>query len=75
MKAYVKVGKAIVKFGDIGIQKQIFHQHKGPIQIKNIDINKIIVCNKILLGTNVFKYFIGYKDAKKSDLYVFFSQK
>ena len=34
MKAYVKVGKAIVKFGDIGIQKQIFHQHKGPIQIK-----------------------------------------
>ena len=30
MKAYVKVEKAIVKFGDIGIQKQIFHQRKGP---------------------------------------------
>ena len=24
-----------IKFGDIKIQKQIFHQHKGPISIKN----------------------------------------
>ena len=40
----------VIKFCDIKIQKQKFHQHKGPkgpILIKNIDINKIIVSNKV----------------------------
>ena len=31
----------------------------------NIDINKIVVSNKISFGKKDFKYFIGYKDAKK----------
>ena len=39
--------KAIIKFGDIEIEKQKFHQHKRPILMKNIDINKIAVYNKI----------------------------
>ena len=64
MKAYIKKEK-IIKFGDIEIQKQIFHQHKEPISIKNIDINKIVVSNKVSFGKEAFKYFIGYKDAKK----------
>ena len=42
-----------------------FHQYKGPILIKNIDINKIVIHNKISFNKPVFKYFIGYKDAKK----------
>ena len=33
--------KTILKFSDIEIQKQKFHQHKAPISIKNIDINKM----------------------------------
>ena len=64
MKAYIKKEK-IIKFGDIEIQKQKFHQHKEPISIKNIDINKIVVSNKVSFGKEAFKYFIGYKDAKK----------
>ena len=32
----------IIKFGNIEIQKQTFHQHKGPISITNIDTNKLI---------------------------------
>ena len=55
----------IIKFGDIEIQKQKFHQHKAPISIKNIDINKIVVTNKVSFGKKAFKYFIGYKDSKK----------
>ena len=31
--------KTVTKFGDIEILKQKFHQHKGPISIKIIDIN------------------------------------
>ena len=56
--------KTIIKFGDIEIEKQKFTQHKRPISIKNIDINKIVLLNKASFGKNDFKYFIGYKDAK-----------
>ena len=44
------MGKTIIKFWDIEIQKQKFHQHKEPISIENIDINKILVSNKISFG-------------------------
>ena len=67
--------KRVITFGDIEIQKQKFHQHKGPISIKNIDIDKVIVSNKVPFGKKGFKCFIGYEDAKKIDFYVYFSQK
>ena len=40
----------ITKFVDIKIEKQVFHQHKRPISIKHIDINKIVVSNKVSFG-------------------------
>ena len=55
----------IIKFGDIEIEKQEFHLHKEQISIKNIDINKIAVSNKVYFHKKGFKYFFGYKDAKK----------
>ena len=42
-----------------------FHQHKNPILINNIDVNKTVVSKKVLFRKKGFKYFIGYKDAKK----------
>ena len=48
--------KTIIKFGDIEIQKQKVHQHKGSISIKNIDINKTVVSNKVSFGKKGFKY-------------------
>ena len=65
----------VKKFDDIEIKKQKFHQHKEPISIKIIDINKIVVFSEVSFGKKRFKYFIGYKDAKKIDLYVYFYQK
>ena len=56
----------IIKFGDFEIQKQKFHQHKRPILIKDVDINKIVVSNKVFFGKKGFKYFIAYKDTKKT---------
>ena len=58
--------KRIIKFGDIEIKMQKFNLHKGPISIKHIDIDKIVVSNKVSIGKKGFKYFIGYKDAKKT---------
>ena len=65
MKACITKEK-VIKFGDIKIQKQKSHQCKRPIPIKNIDINKSVVSNKVSCGKKRFKYFIGYKDAKKN---------
>ena len=53
-----------INFGDIEIEKQKFNQHKRPISINNIDINKI-VSNKVSFDEKVSKYFNDYKDAKK----------
>ena len=74
MKAYIKIEK-IIKFFGFKIVKRKFHQHNEPTSIKNIDINKIVISNKVSFGKKGFEYFIGYNDAKKLDLYVYFSQK
>ena len=60
--------KTIIKFNDIKIPKQKFHQPKRPISIKNVDIDKIVVSNKVPSGTKGFNYIIGYKDSTKSKL-------
>ena len=53
------------------MEKQKFHQHKRPILIKNIDINKIVLSNKVSFGKKGFKYCIGYKNAKTIPLCIF----
>ena len=75
LKSYVKMDKKIIKFDDTEIEIHKFHQYERPISIDNINANKIIVSNKISFGKNDFKYFIGYKDAKKLDLYAYSFQK
>ena len=60
MKVYIKIEKTFIK-----IEKQKFHQCKRPISIKNIDINKIVVSDKVSFGKKGFKCFIGHKDVKK----------
>ena len=63
--------KKIIKFDNTEIGKYKFHQYKSPISIDNVGVNKIVASNKISLGESEFEYFIGYKDAKKIDLYVY----
>ena len=67
--------KKIIKFGDSENEKRKFHQHKSPILVSNIDINKIEVSNKVSLGKKCLKYFIGYRGGKKLDLYACCFQK
>ena len=74
-KSYIKMEKTIIKFSDIETQKQKFYQHEGPISTKNVDIDKVIVSNKVPFDKKGFKYFIDYKDAKKINLYVYLSPK
>ena len=39
--------------------------------INNIDINKIVVSNKLNFGQLDFKFLIGCKDSEKLDLYAY----
>ena len=64
-----------MKFDDTDIEKYKFSQYKSPTSINNIDINKIAASYKFLFGKKFLKHFIGYKDAKKLDLYGYFFQK
>ena len=43
--------------------------------MQDVNINKIVVSNKVSFSKKGFKYFIGYKEAEKLDLQVYFSQK
>ena len=42
MNVYTKMDKTVIKFCDTEIEKQKLHQHKTPILINNIDINRSI---------------------------------
>ena len=39
--------KTVIRFDDIKIPKQKFRQHKRPVSIKNVDIDKIVVPSKV----------------------------
>ena len=62
--------KKNIKFDDIEIEKYKFHQHKSPCLIDSVDINKIVVANKVSFGKKDFKYFIDYKDARKTFMHI-----
>ena len=57
-----KVNKDGLTFDDIEIEKRRFHYSKYPLDINDVDINKIMVLNKVSFGKKGFKYLIGYKD-------------
>ena len=50
----------VLTFGNFEIEKNKFYCHKSPIFKKDIDIEKVLVCNKISSGERNYKYFIGY---------------
>ena len=68
-----KLIKEILTFGDIDIKKNIFYRHEIPILLKDGDIEKVLVSNKISSAQKNFKYFIGYlyNDNKVKPLYMF----
>ena len=47
-------------FGDIEVSKKEFYDSKKAISLKVVDINKIVVSNKIKGNNETSKYFIGY---------------
>ena len=66
------MGKEILTFGDIEIEKNKFYRHKSAIFLKDVDIDKVLVSNKISFAEKNYKCFIGYlnNDHKVKLLYI-----
>ena len=58
------MGKKIITFNNIEVEKK-FINTRTPISIHDVNIDRIVVSNKLLFGKKSFKHFIGYKDGKK----------
>ena len=56
--------KKTLKFDDTENEEYKFHQNKIPISINDMDINEIVVSDKLPVGKQ--KYLIGYKDDQKN---------
>ena len=54
-------------------EKEKCNQHKEPISLRNIDINKITVSKEVPFGKKEFKFF--YNNAKKKSIFMYISSK
>ena len=44
------MGKEFLTFGNIEFEKKNFYHHKSPIFLKDVDIEKVLVTEKISFG-------------------------
>ena len=73
-RAIKKTTKEFLKFGDVKIEEKKFHCSKKVIDVRDVDIEKIVVSHKLAYGRNKetdAKYFIGYKIGEKLYHYSF----
>ena len=70
--SYIKMGKKILTFGDIEIEKTEFYRNKILIPLTDVDIEKVLTSNKISFCEKNYKYFIGYlyNDKKVTPLHI-----
>ena len=54
------MGKEILMFEDIEIEKNKCYRHETAICLKDVDIEKVLVSNKISFSEKNCKYLIGY---------------
>ena len=47
-------------FGDIEVSKKSFYDRKKAIKLNLVDVNDIVVSNKVKGNNGTSKYFIGY---------------
>ena len=50
-----------MNFDNIKVKKQKFHQYKNPISIYNVNIDRIVVSNKVHFGKKGFKNLLEWK--------------
>ena len=74
--SHVKIGREILTFRDIELEKNKFYRYKSPIFLNDADIEKVLVSKKISLREKGYKYFIGclQNDHKVKPLHIMLSK-
>ena len=49
-----------IKFGDKEVNKKEFYSSKQAISMYSVDLNKIVVSNKLKINDTTYKYICGY---------------
>ena len=60
----IRMSEKTPKFGNIRVNKKELHKSKEPISLDLVNINQIVVSDKLKHSNDEFKYFIGYKEGK-----------
>ena len=55
------MGKKILKFNNIRVNKKEFHKSKQPIDLMSVNADQIVLSDKFKHSEEGFKYFIGYE--------------
>ena len=58
----MRMSKKTLKFGNVEVNKKEFHTSKQSIALNLVNVNQIVVSDKVKHSDKSFKYFIGYKD-------------
>ena len=54
------MGLKKIKFGDKEVNKKEFYSSKQTISLDSVDLNKIVVSNKLKINETTWKYLCGY---------------
>ena len=58
----IKMSEKTLKFDNIVVNKKEFHKSKQPINLVLLNVDQIVISDKIKHNYGGFKYFIGYKE-------------
>ena len=58
----IKMSEKTLKFDNIVVNKKEFHKSKQPINLVLLNLDQIVISDKIKHNYDGFKYFIGYKE-------------
>ena len=64
-----------LKFNNIRVNKKEFHKSKQPIDLDLINIDQIVLSDKLKHSDDGFKYFIVYKEGEIVKLFILFCLK
>ena len=56
--SHIKMGKEIFTCSDIETVNNKFYRHESPVSLMDVDIEKILVSNKISFGEKNYKYWL-----------------
>ena len=53
-----------LKLNHIKIKKKTFHKSKQPVDLKSVNVDQIVIPDKLRHSEEGFKYFIGYQESE-----------